>query len=109
MERHGYRKVRDQLSREIRHGRITQNESRILENHFANRTLNIDEFFNWLGITQSGKLWFIDHKLKRTNHLINRLEEHFNAVKLPMAMSEIIVSGNEPKKRFIAFGKEVFI
>ena len=37
LERQGYRKVKDHLSREIRHGRITQNESVILENHFAKR------------------------------------------------------------------------
>ena len=72
-------------------------------------TVNIDDFFSWLGSTESGKQWFIDHKLKRSKHLINELQEDFNSVNLPLDLSKIIIDGVRPKQKFIPFGKEIFI
>lgn len=108
-ERQSYFKVRDHLSREIRHGRINKAESSILENYYFNRYVNIDEFFSWLGISESGKQWFITHKLKKTKNFVNEIDEPFISVKLPINLSEIIVSGKVPKQNFILFGKEIYI
>lgn len=108
-ERLGYRKVTDQLSREIRHGRLTKGESIILEELYSKIPVKISEFLSWLNLTNSGKQWFITHRMKNCGHLINSVNEQINTVKLPDNLSKILVSGERPSQNFIAFGKEVFI
>ncbi len=51
----GYSKVTDQLSRDIRHGRISRDKAIKINQKFIERApLNIVEFANWLGITPAG-------------------------------------------------------
>jgi hypothetical protein len=62
-EKYGYRKVRDHLSREIRHGRVTLSNAKILYEQYLLQQIEISSFFEWLGVTQSGKESFIKSRL----------------------------------------------
>ncbi len=44
-EKHGYIKVREQLSREIRHGRISRNNAERVYVEYINQNINIKPFF----------------------------------------------------------------
>jgi len=63
-EKHGYYKVRDQLSREIRHGRILKNNAERVYTKYLNRNINIKPFFNWIGATDSGLKLFVKERIK---------------------------------------------
>ena len=65
LEKHGYLKVRDQLSREIRHGRISKNDAKIIYSEYLNKGVNIKPFFDWIGSTESGLKLFIKERFVR--------------------------------------------
>lgn len=109
-ERLGYRKVTDQLVREIRHDRITKKEAEILKNHYENQKVNIDSFFRWLNISKTGLEWFKMHKLLHSKHLIaNTGENERNIVILPEKIQNLIESPVVSKDQFIFYGKGVEI
>jgi hypothetical protein len=62
-EKHGYIKVRDQLSREIRHGRILSDKATKLYAEYLNQDRDIKPFFDWLGVTDSGFELFIKERV----------------------------------------------
>jgi N-acetyl sugar amidotransferase len=62
-EKHGYIKVKDQLSREIRHGRILRGKAAKLYAKYLNQDRDIKPFFDWLGVTDSGFELFIKERL----------------------------------------------
>ena len=63
-EKHGYYKVRDQLSREIRHGRISKNNAERVYVEYINQGINIKPFFDWIGATDSGLKLFVQERIK---------------------------------------------
>lgn len=63
-EKHGYCKVRDQLSREIRHGRISKNNAEKVYVKYMNQNINIKPFFDWIGATDSGFKLFVKERIK---------------------------------------------
>lgn len=69
-ENHGYRKVRDHLSREIRHGRITLSNARLLYKQYEGQQFDIEPFFLWLGATKSGIKLFSNNRLSKNQNLI---------------------------------------
>jgi len=69
-EKHGYRKVRDHLSREIRHNRISKADAQQLYSHYKFQQIDIDPFFQWLGASSSGKRLFIDKRLTNSKKII---------------------------------------
>ena len=69
--RHGYRKVRDHINREIRHNRISREEGIVIYEYYSSQKINIKPFFDWLNVTPSGQDWIIQHLLSRYANLIS--------------------------------------
>ena len=69
-EKYGYIKVRDQLSREIRHGRITKSDAYMLYDNFLSNKVDINPFFKWLGSSKTGADLFIRNRLVKSSCLI---------------------------------------
>ena len=107
-KRVGYRKVRDQLVREIRHQRITKDEAILLETHYNNSKVNVYKFFNWLGMTKTGIDWFVLHRLNDFRHLLSESENHTD-IKLPSKLLSLMKEGSISKQDFITYGKGISI
>ena len=104
-KRVGYRKVIDQLSREIRHSRIARSQASIAYNIYANYSPSIELFFDWLDVSQSGKKWFIDkHLQKEVDALLSNENFTFPVGNQLEKFKEV---ANEPSEHFIAFGKGI--
>lgn len=59
--KHGYSKVLDHASREIRHGRISRGEAfKLVEKYQFGKVENISEFCQWLGLTPKGLCFMLD-------------------------------------------------
>lgn len=59
--KHGYSKVTDHASREIRHGRLTREEGLALVRHHEQAVAPyLDQFCNWLGITPASLRFMLD-------------------------------------------------
>lgn len=59
--KHGYSKVTDHASREIRHGRLTRDAARALVAHYeAQQTQFEPAFLDWLGMTEGGLRFVAD-------------------------------------------------
>lgn len=106
-KRVGYRKIRDHLVREIRHKRITKDEAIILETKYNNSQVDVNNFFDWLGMSNSGKKWFIMHKLKGYEHLIGSDKNH-NII-LPNGINKFLKNSKKVENHFILFGKGISI
>jgi N-acetyl sugar amidotransferase len=60
--KHGYSKVTDHASREIRHGRLTRDEALLLvRRHEQEEPQYLDHFCDWLGIDRRGLQFLMDH------------------------------------------------
>jgi len=72
LERHGYLKVRDHLSREIRHKRITKNNAKELYALYASQYVDIKPFFDWIGSTDSGYKLLLKERFKYSYKKISK-------------------------------------
>jgi N-acetyl sugar amidotransferase len=106
-KRVGYRKVKDHLVREIRHGRITIEDARKLEQEYTQSKVDVSKFFKWLGVSKSGLDWFVMHRLSGYEHLIGEASE--TKIELPIPLKELINPSYIAKKDFIPFGKGISI
>lgn len=104
-KRIGYRKLIDQLSREIRHGRVVRSQAAGACNSFANYVPSIESFFKWLDVSETGKKWFIDHHLQREIDVFLNYEDCM--VGIGDKLNTICEFAYEPEEHFIAFGKGV--
>jgi N-acetyl sugar amidotransferase len=77
-EKYGYIKVRDQLSREIRHGRIKKSDAYILYDKFLSSKVDISLFFKWLGSSKTGADLFIRNRLMKSSYLIGSNEKEID-------------------------------
>jgi hypothetical protein len=60
--KHGFSKVTDHATREIRHGRLTRDEGLALVRHYEHAPIkNADKFCEWLGVNLRGLNFIIDH------------------------------------------------
>ena len=107
LKRVGYRKIRDHLVREIRHGRVTKEKAIAIEMEYNNSRVNVNKFFDWLGMSKSGKEWFIMHKLCGYEHLIG--ENNNVDIFLSDKIKSLLKNEQEVKKDFITFGKGIDI
>jgi N-acetyl sugar amidotransferase len=49
--KHGYSKITDHASREIRHGRLSRDDAELLVEYYEKKNINYENYFNeWLGI-----------------------------------------------------------
>ncbi len=78
-EKHGYRKVRDQLSREIRHKRITRLDADMLYKNLSVKKVDIVPFFKWLGATKTGIKLFTSKRYKNAQHLLGENNNAFGS------------------------------
>lgn len=106
-KRVGYRKIRDHLVREIRHGRVLKEEAILLENEYSNSKVNVHKFFDWLGMNKSGIEWFIMHQLKGYEHLIG--ENVNRSIKLPDKLNNLVTKGSSVNNNYIILGKGIDI
>ncbi|MDC3208400.1 N-acetyl sugar amidotransferase [Pelagibacteraceae bacterium] len=105
LEKYSYKKVREQFSREIRHKRITRENAQKLMKIYQNQNYSIDNFFKWLDVTNSGKKWWIKHKLPKTNNLIgnNRVSINWQKSFISYFTNKSIV----PEEKFVTFKKGI--
>lgn len=106
-KRVGYRKIRDHLVREIRHGRVTKEEALLLETKYNNSKVDVYKFFNWLGMSKSGMEWFITHRLTGYESLIG--DNQNMSIKLPKKLDELCYDGHKQESEFVTFGKGISI
>lgn len=106
-KRVGYRKIRDHLVREIRHGRVTKKEALLLEEQYNNSKVDVYKFFSWLGMSKSAMEWFVTHRLTGYESLIG--DNQNMSIKLPKKLDELSQGGNREKDEFIIFEKGISI
>lgn len=70
--RSGYRKISDQVAREMRHSRINIDEGKSIISLYKSQPFNIKSLFDWLEVTSSGYECFLTHKLSKAKHLITQ-------------------------------------
>ena len=109
----GYGKVKDQLSREIRHFRLSKTSANACLEQFNSRKFYIKPFFEWLGVTKSGYDWFKKFRLQKFSQFIteDRFFENYQ-VKLERVdpcIEEAFDRAQLPSESFIMFGKGVYI
>lgn len=107
LKRVGYRKIRDHLVREIRHGRVTKKEALLLEEQYNNSKVDVYKFFSWLGMSKSAMEWFVTHRLTGYESLIG--DNQNMSIKLPKKLDELSQGGNREKDEFIIFEKGISI
>lgn len=109
-KRVGYRKIRDHLTREIRHGRTSLSQATALQQQYADTPVDIRPFFDWLGVTSSGYQWFLEHRLEDVRHLVDvGVENTPHTIATPKEIHSLLENGASPENEFIAFGKGIDI
>lgn len=105
LQRVGYRKIRDQLCREIRHGRLDRENALTLESRYSKTPVDITDFFSWLDVTKSGMEWFVSKRLRNVQHLIG--SHDFIEIEKPKKINDLLTKSYPPKENFILFGKGI--
>ncbi len=108
-KRCGYRKIRDQLCREIRHGRVSREEALSIESLYTSSKVDISGFFKWLGVTKSGLDWFIEKRLKDVNGFITTTGFNEPKINIPSKIQELLVDSNGPERNFVEYGKGIYL
>lgn len=110
-ERTGYRKLNDHVAREIRHKRLNSTQAKIILKEKEDNTVYIKPFFKWLGVTDSGYEWYLDHRIVSSKHLIsnNPVIPNFSENILPSSIKELIGEAYDPKEEYIYYGKGIDI
>ena len=110
-ERTGYRKLNDHVAREIRHKRLNSTQAKIILKEKEDNRVYIKPFFKWLGVTDSGYEWYLDHRIVRSKHLIsnNPVIPNFSKNILPSSIKELIGEAYYPKEEYIYYGKGIDI
>lgn len=109
LKRTGYRKFDDHLAREIRHGRVNGSKIKELKEEYSGASVDLEPFFKWLGVSESGYRWYVKHRLSSFVDLIesnigNRspvLSSHFPLIKKAEGIAKA------PSKKFVLYGKGV--
>tara|TARA_R110001599_G_scaffold3083_1_gene17209 strand:- start:6358 stop:7539 length:1182 start_codon:yes stop_codon:yes gene_type:complete len=108
-KRVGYRKIDDHVAREIRHGRLNNEEGILISNHYKASRVNVRPFFDWLDVTNSGYEWFCQHRLSSLDHLISKDGDAFKDITLPNKIIDKLSSSTEAINHYMLFGKGLFI
>jgi hypothetical protein len=109
LKRTGYRKFDDHLAREIRHRRVDSHKILALKAEYSGAPVDIKPFFKWLGVSESGYRWYVEHRLASFSNLIESrsvkrsasLSEHFSLIR------ESKGSARAPSKQFVLYGKGI--
>ena len=110
-ERVGYRKINDHVAREIRHNRMTPNEGKLIVSKKIEEKVFIKPFFDWLGVTDSGYNWYLDHMLDNSKHLVSNkpIKSNFSNNLIPEKIENLLTKSYPSNESFILFGKGVKI
>jgi len=108
-KRMGYRKIRDHLVREIRHGRLDRDSAVALEQTYSETPVNIKPFFDWLGTTKSGYDWFKMHRLAGLHHLITEDDVLPKCISLPSSINGLLHDSESSSEEFLFFDKGIDI
>ena len=106
-EKHGYLKVRDHLSREIRHGRIIKNDAEYVYNQYLKKSYNIKPFFDWLGVTESGFKTFVREKIKKGLSKISKSENNIENIQNSFKKKFFSNKKTSIKETFIIYQKGI--
>lgn len=106
-KRVGYRKIRDHLSREIRHKRISRKNAVKMEKEYSSNRVNLERFFQWLEVTKSGFDWFVKHRLHEIKHLVGE-DSIVTAPDLSL-FSGLIQPGEKAKEHFLMYSKQLHL
>jgi len=107
MKRLGYRKIKDHLAREVRHGRVSVEE---LDSTYQSNYMNpvyIKDFFDWLGITSSGYEWFLKHRLGQFREIVSPTRINSKHIWVNDQISNICVGAEISSESYITMGKGI--
>ena len=109
--KHGYTKVTDQASREIRFGRMDRNDAKIIVNYFENQKIKYDDkFCEWIGMKPE-TLNFVLNSFKKNFSYKNFFKKRSVLIKKNSLVTKINKkfklnqSKNFLKEDYIVFGK----
>ena len=105
-QRVGYRKINDHIARDLRHGHINKEDATNLLEAFGKRKVNIKNFFDWLGVTESGYEWLIKYRFNDVQEYITIENENID-IKLPKYLSDISSNIEKSTDNFILYGKGI--
>jgi hypothetical protein len=105
LEKHGYRKVRDHLTREVRHGRISTSDAKELYKKYLNQQVNVEPFFKWLGASKTGMKSFLDKRVVK-NHKLIGLEKTYINPKIFFSES-FFPDGDLPESTYLNYFKGI--
>ncbi len=106
LKRVGYAKIRDHVCREIRHGRINREQGQELERLYLKRQPDITSFFNWLGVSTTGKIWmqnWVTGEGAGSSSASTELDQ------IPEGLKEFCHYYEKPKKKFCIFEKSLYL
>mgnify|MGYP000616120877 CR=1 FL=1 len=106
-EKYGYCKVRDQLSREIRHGRILKHNAEYVYNEYLNQSFDIKPFFDWIGATESGFKLFVREKIKYDLHKVSQSENSMVSIQSYFDTNYFSDNGTSIENFFIIYHKGI--
>jgi hypothetical protein len=104
-EKHGYRKVRDHLSREIRHDRISLKDAKSLYEQFQLQEIDISSFFVWLGVTSSGMEAFKKNRLVNSYGLIGKKVNEIDSSR--KIKNGYFPKAKSPKLKYLSYHKGI--
>ena len=102
--KHGYSKITDHVSREIRHKRLTRNQGHNLINYYEKKPIqHLDKFCDWIGIEKKGIEFIINSiskfdNLKKDKDIIHKKEK-----KIKFIANASLDNGE--KDKYITIGK----
>ena len=105
----GYIKARDHFNREIRYGRISRSKAGDALTVYEKKEYNFDAFFDWLNISESGKIWLYDRVFDRAQGPESSNAKHA-VVQLTPALNQFLPSEQkDPTSVFVVFDKQLEI
>jgi len=78
--------------------------------HFNRRPIYLKPFFQWLGVTDSGYKWFLEHSLGPVSWCISNDETADDEeLVLPEKLNSEIAEAQIAERKFLMFGKGIDI
>ena len=105
----GYIKARDHFNREIRYGRISRSKAKSALRIYENVRYNFEPFFDWLNLSESGKIWLKQRIFEQNNdHTTSSIKA--NEIELGKQIERLIPSTQrESSSFFVKFDKQLEI
>ena len=112
--KHGYGKISDHLTREIRWGRIEKVYAKKIENNYlSNKILHVNEFIDWLAIDKSYFWDILNNYVNReiftrksitAKKIFDNLKDNYKSYKSELFINQNILPKTENKFRLLEKG-----